>query len=383
MKFVFPTLYLHTDKNQIRFWNIWVIGTDKGFNAKASIYTKYGIKGGKIIQPYPKIIDKPLGKKGPYTRAIQLAKTKWENRIKKGYVSKEPKIKEYMAPNIRITNNSKIVVPMRPYNLSNHIVIYPAYVQPKIDGYRALLHKQNNMYEFLSNTGRKYSHLNHLKNDLNKIAELKNKSIYLDGELYIEKEHINVLRSILSTIELSEEQKEMAKNIKYFVFDYFDLNKMDLDYEQRYKILQNIFKTKFKNIMLIPTTIIRNEKQLDSTFNNYVKQGYEGIIIRNMRGTYKLRGKSMNVLKSKDVKKDMFTIVGYKEAKGNNKGTVIWEIRCNKDPRRSFWAKPMGSREERKKYFKNAEKYIGKKVTVKYFEINKNGCITKNPVAFF
>jgi hypothetical protein len=83
------------------------------------------------------------------------------------------------------------------------------------------------------------------------------------------------------------------------------------------------------------------------------------------------------------VKKNKFIIVGYKEAKGNNKGTVVWEIRCNNDPRKSFWTKPMGSREERKMMFQKAESYIGKEVMVKYFEANKNGCVTKNPVAFF
>ncbi len=102
-----------------------------------------------------------------------------------------------------------------------------------------------------------------------------------------------------------------------------------------------------------------------------------------MRGTYKLRAKSIDVLKSKDVKRDTFTITGFKEASGNNRGTVIWEIRCNKDPRKSFWAKPMGSREDRRKMFKRGDEYIGKKVIVKYFEIDKNGCVTKNPVAFF
>ena len=122
----------------------------------------------------------------------------------------------------------------------------------------------------------------------------------------------------------------------------------DICYVNRYKVLQELFKIKLKNIILTPTLIIKNNNELDKYFEKYVKEGYEGIIVRNMRGLYKLRGKSIDVLKSKDVKKNKFIIVGYKEAKGNNKGTVVWEIRCNNDPRKSFWTKPMGSREERK-----------------------------------
>ncbi len=47
MRFVFPTLYLHTDSGQVRFWDIWVI---KNPNSSTSLYTKSGLKGGKIIQ---------------------------------------------------------------------------------------------------------------------------------------------------------------------------------------------------------------------------------------------------------------------------------------------------------------------------------------------
>lgn len=381
MRYNFPILYLKTETGRVRFYEIWVIG-DKD---KASIYTKHGIKGGRIIQPYPKLIEKSFRQKeGAYNRALKLATTQWETRINKyGYKANEPKPTIKNAPTVQYHSNNKAIIPMRAYPLGDHEVVYPAYVQPKIDGYRALLHKNGGRYEFLSNTGKSYQHLDHLKKELKEIKILENKNVYLDGELYLEKEHVNVLRSILSTIELNEEQKRMAKQIKFYVFDMFNLKKMDMTYEERYKELEKIFQHKIKNIVLTPTTLIRNEKDIDTAFAKYVKMGYEGIIIRNKRGLYKLRGKSMDVFKSKDIKKDMFTIVGYKEAKGNNRGTVVWEIRCNKDPRKSFWARPMGTREERKKMFKSGKDYIGEKVTVKYFEIDNNGCVTKNPVAFF
>jgi DNA ligase-1 len=375
MRYEFPRLYLKTDNNQIRFWEIKVVST----NSKASIYTKYGLKGGKIIEPSPQIIDKPVGKKTPYDRALNLASTKWQNRIQKGYSEKEPTIK---LTNTRY-NVNKAIMPMKAYSLSNHNVHFPAYVQPKLDGYRALLHKDKTGYHFLSNTQRPYPHLEHLKKELTKIKELNNPNIYLDGELYLEEDHVNILRGILSSQELDGEKKERVKNIKYYVFDMFDLNNLEMTYEERYKILAKIFKNKFTNIKLTPTTIVRNDKDIEKAFTKYVGQGYEGIIVRNKRGKYKLRGKSVDVLKSKNIQKNSFVIVGYKQAKGNNKGTVIWEIRCNNNPKKSFWAKPMGTRNERKMMFKEADKYIGKKVMVKYFEIDKEGCVTKNPVAFF
>jgi hypothetical protein len=367
MRHNFPKLYLLTDKKRVRIWEIWIT-TD---NKTAKIYTKYGIKNGTFIESLPQIIDKSVGNITPYLRAQKLANTKWKNRIQKGYQEREPIIEE------------KTVIPMRAYPLTDKRVVFPAYVQPKLDGHRAILHKIGNKYEFLSNTRRQYKHLEHLTEDLNKIKILNDKNIYLDGELYIEDERVNILRGVLSSSELTKEKSEMAKKIVFYVFDMFDMKNMDLNYSERYNILTNIFKTNYKNIILTPTIIAKNLNDLDKYFTKYVAKGYEGIIVRNMRGLYKLRGKSTDILKSKDIKSDKFIIVGYREAKGNNSGTVVWEIRCNNDPRKSFWAKPMGSREDRRKMFKNAENYIGRDIMVKYFEKDNNGCITKNPVAYF
>lgn len=376
-KYVFPRLFIDTNNGKIRFWEIRVEGT----NGKAEIYTKYGIDNGKIIEPYPQIIKKTIRQPNFFDRAVSLAFTKWENMIHKGYKHNEKVVRPPMwSPT---STKTKPLIPMRAYLLEDHRVEFPAYVQPKLDGYRALLHKKKSNYQFFSNTQREYHHLEHLNDDLKKIKILDDNNIYLDGELYLEDEHVNVLRSILSSKELDDEKKKMAKKIKYYVFDMFDLSNMDLSYEDRYKILQNVFKTNFNNIVLTPTTIVKNKKDIENAFAKYVKEGYEGIIVRNKRGKYKLKSKSIDVLKSKNIMKNEFIIVGYKEAKGNNRGTVIWEIRCKNDPRKSFWAKPMGTREERRMMYKDGEKYIGKTVMVKYFEIDKDGCVSKNPVAFF
>lgn len=375
MRYEFPKLYLKTDNNKIRFWQIKVVSN----NSKANIYTKYGLTDGKVIEPSPQVINKPIGKKTVYDRALNLASTKWQNRIQKGYSEKEPVIK---ATNTRY-NINKAIMPMKAYSLSNHRVHFPAFVQPKLDGYRALLHKDKSGYHFLSNTQRPYAHLEHFNKELSKIKELNNPNIYLDGELYLEDDHVNILRGILSSKKLDKEKMDRVKDIKYYVFDMLDLNNLDMTYEERYKILEKIFKNKFIHIKLTPTTIVKNEIDIEKAFSKYVKQGYEGIIVRNKKGVYKMRGKSVDVLKSKNIGKDVFVIVGYKQARGNNKGTVIWEIRCNKNPMKSFWAKPMGTREDRRMMYKDADKYIGKKVMVKYFEIDKEGCVSKNPVAFF
>lgn len=375
MKYEFPKLYLLTDKNKIRTWEIWITYNNK----VANIYTKYGLKDGIMTEPPSQIIEKSLNNQNPYLRAQKLAATRWNNQIQKGYTNKEPVIK----PSYKRHDIDVPIMPMKAYLLDDNKVIYPTFIQPKLDGHRALLHKSNKGYEFLSNTQRPYKHLEHLHNELDNIELLKNKNIYLDGELYIDDKPVNILRGILSTIKLTEEKKKLSKSIKFYVFDIINLKNMKLNYTERYKILQNLFKIKFNNIVLTPTVIAKNKIELNKYFEKYIYEGYEGIIIRNMRGLYKLRGKSLDVLKYKYTKTDRFIIVGYKEGKGTDKDTVIWEIRCNNDPRKSFWAKPVGTKDERKKMLKEADNFIGKNIMVKYFEINKDGCVSKSPVAFF
>ena len=71
---------------------------------------------------------------------------------------------------------------------------------------------------------------------------------------------------------------------------------------------------------------------------------------------------------------DNFKIIGYYEGKGDEKGTVIWEVKCKN---RSFRVKPMGSRENRKKLFKNGEKYVGMMLKVYYYEKDEDGCVIR------
>lgn len=364
MIYNFPILYLkksspsHSVPVKIKFWKIFIDYNDK----IAKIFIEQGYQNGKIIKNYPDIIES-LGKKSAYERAFILAKTKFENKLKKGYSEK-------LIDKINIQ-------PMRPYNLDYTKVRYPAYLQPKIDGFRCLIHKNDGNVIYYTASKNKFHHIDFINKDFEKINIGNN--IYLDGELYIPNESTRTLRSILSSNNLDQNKLDLINKVEIIIFDMFDINNLEMAFNERYNFLENIFKTKYKYLKLMPTHLINNEKQLDDYFSQYVKDGYEGIIIRNGEGKYKFN-RSYDIMKSKNILKSRYIIKGYKEGQKAEKGTVIWEIKCGN---RSFWAKPMGTREERAKLFKNAEKYIGKSIMIKYFEKDKDGCVTKNPVAYF
>jgi len=72
-----PILYKKID-NKIKFWKISVRFITP---SKAAIFTEYGFIGGKITKHNPQFIEKSVGSKTPFDRAVQLAKTKWQNKI--------------------------------------------------------------------------------------------------------------------------------------------------------------------------------------------------------------------------------------------------------------------------------------------------------------
>ena len=105
--------------------------------------------------------------------------------------------------------------------------------------------------------------------------------------------------------------------------------------------------------------------------DQFVDEGYEGIMIRNKDGEYGINKRSKHLQKFKEFFDQEFEIVGYEEGKGNAEGTVIWI--CITENGDLFSAQPTGTVAERTEYFKNGDDYIGATLTVRYFEMTDDG----------
>jgi DNA ligase-1 len=204
----------------------------------------------------------------------------------------------------------------------------------------------------------------------------------LDGELYIPGVSIGELRSVLGRKELNNQKViNIEKNIKYYIFDFFKNNE-EIPFEKRLLKLQEAFNNwNSKLVQLTDTKIVKSLEDIKKSRNKFIENGYEGIIVRNKNGIYLHGKKSIDVFRSKEFKTNLFMIIGANEGKGNNKGTVIWELQCL-NTKKTFTAKPIGTKEERTKLYNNRNKYIGLKIPIKYYDIDKNtGCVTRHPVA--
>lgn len=371
MKYSLPTLYQKDQLGKIRYWKIfWKVKKRNTNNSDGFLWTEHGILNGKQTTSTPrkipykiKITTEQMNKK-----LRKLAETKWKNKLKVGFVEKQS----------QLNTNKKIpsiINPMRTHDFTkmNHRIQYPAYVQVKYDGYRALTNADKLI--MMSRQGNPLQNVTHITKELKTLLkEAKTNGIYLDGELFLP-EGIHQLKSLISK---ANRKPDDVTGVKYYIFDMIDTNNLNMTFENRWKRLKKLFQNKkLKYIFPAETYLVKNKTQVNKYLDKFLKNNHEGLVIRNKHGIYKLGGKSVDVQKLIKTLRGSFEIIDYKEGAG---GVVVWKMRCLKDESRSFWAMPMGTNEYRKGLLKNAKRYVGERVQVKFFEIDKNGCVTRNPV---
>ena len=368
------TLYLKDEKGRVRFWTIYLTkGENKDIKDIYYIYTSYGLLDGKVTNPIPREMSGIYAYKKALTKVNALIK-------KKKLLGFQEEIKKSV---IRGTTFG----PMGAHKLDDfeHKLVYPVMVQHKLDGFRCIAYfDENGKVILYSKSMKPFVHLNHIKEELESKFKLKN--VYLDGELYSHGLKLNVISSlVMKKRELSSEEIEDSKKIVYMVFDYV---LQDVIFEKRFNLLKSIFKnskSKIKYIQLVDCEIAKNKEEVYKLNDKYLMQGYEGVIVRNKSGLYVYKKKSYDVLRTKEFKSGVFTIIDGKPGSGSYSNTIIWELQCNKsNSKKSFSAIQMGSEKVRKMIYdafqKNRNNFIGKKVKVKYLAIDDYGCVLRNPI---
>lgn len=192
----------------------------------------------------------------------------------------------------------------------------PLLVQPKIEGDRLrVVIKDYNIKMFTSH-GNKRTSVPHIHDELQLIGW---NNIELDGELYKHGMRHSEIRSIVSrTKNLHPDYKKM----EYHIFDIINYSPQ----EERLKELRRLFREAYKsfcgNLHRVPTFLVSDIERLQSVYQKYLLQGYEGIIIRHPAAYY-FRRKVSTLLKLKPRVSEYFEIVGIEEEKdiqGERKG---------------------------------------------------------------
>ena len=140
----------------------------------------------------------------------------------------------------------------------------------------------------------------------------------------------------------------------------------------------------------MPSIVVTSETDLLTLKEQWIADGYEGIMVRNMNSPYEDK-RSYNLQKLKDFIDKEFIIVGINEGEGalaGHAGSFKFALHDNEadafiaglsGDKQHFNAKLVGSRERLKHYFDNPQEALGKKGTVRYQNLSKDG-IPRFPV---
>jgi len=341
-----PILYTLSKTGKKQYWSVAVENKDK----YAVLIIKYGFVDGKETISEKNITKgKNIGKANettPYEQALSEATTKWNNKKKLNYNE---------TLNEKTTNPNGVILPMLAldFNKRSKDIVFPTFVQPKIDGVRAILNNK----QLQSRKGKFFSHMGLILN------ELKDTNLILDGELYSTSLTFQRVTGLINKETLDEKDLSDLKKIVYIVYDII----LPIDFQDRYEKLTTLFaKNNFKYIKLNKTEICKSIDDIPSFLAEYIEEGYEGLIIRNMKGKYQIKHRSKNLQKLKLFVDSEFKIIDFSQGEGKEKGLVVWK--CVTKENKEFNVRPIGTYEERAKLFKNGGEYIGGYLTVKYFE---------------
>ena len=81
-----------------------------------------------------------------------------------------------------------------------------------------------------------------------------------------------------------------------------------MTFDERWKLLNSLSP----DLKICDLKIVNNFNELQQAHTKYVEDGYEGLIIRTMKGIYQPDHRSSSLLKFKSFKDDEFEIVDFR-----------------------------------------------------------------------
>lgn len=364
-----PILYKKAKNGKIQQWEIWTSGS--------TIKTRAGQVGGKLTESSDPILEgKNIGRSNettPEEQAIAEAQSKYQKKLDQGHIfNMEDALEDKVSDSV---GGGFFPMLAHSYDKRGKEIKFPCYIQPKLDGLRA-------PYEngFFSRSRKPFKTMKHLHDELI-AAGLED--VQLDGELY-HHELRNDFEEIVSAIKRASSENPNTQKVQYHIYD----TPMNADFSLRLDKLRQIFKGRIGNstkIKLVETRLVRDKDEMMKVYADFMEQGYEGAMVRNMSGAYEYDSRSINLQKLKVFEDDEFEITGIEEGRGALKGHVGAFILAVDDDygRRLFRAKMKGTGITKflKECFEDSSLWQGKWMRVQYQGWTRKEALPRFPVA--
>lgn len=364
-----PTIYRINKSGSVQQWTVSI--------EHNMIITSHGQVGGQIQTISEEIKEgKNVGRSNettPYEQAAAEALARHQKKIKSGYV---------LDPSGEGCTLGG-VVPMLAQSYDKHAkkINFPAMLQPKLDGMRCIAIFDGTKVTLWSRTRKPITSAPHIIKELENYLTAGDPVIF-DGELYADK----LSNDFEQIISLARQEVPCVghEQLEYHVYDMVEGHMND----HRQQVLRNIyFYQELEFIKLVPTYTVNSDQEVMERTANFITDGYEGGIVRNLNGRY-LNGRSFDLQKVKgfvedgemvlEMMEDDFVVLGVNEGRGKlagHAGTLAMKTLEGTD----FNAKPIGDTSNLKVMFENPGSVIGKIATVRFFGYTGKNNVPKNP----
>jgi DNA ligase 1 len=363
------TLYQLDGNGNTKVWTITVINNTNF----STITVESGRLGGNLITNSSDIKEgKNFGKSNEtnhYEQAVSEAKSKVEEKLKKGYVRdlKDAKSSEVLGSGIPSPMLAHKHSPDGSQSSSKTlkqigILNKEIAVQPKLDGNRALIIVKDGEPKMYTRKGDLMSvQLSHILNDVkSKLGDVKD--IILDGELFSSEISFNTLNGLIKRVKVNDEDIQNRLKIKYHLYDVIE----NTGYEVRSKIIPSFAS---ENILIVPTFyIIATDENIKKHLEQFLAEGNEGLMIRQLGIGYESK-RTWSLVKVKIFEDSEYELVDFVE---DVRGGFVGAFTMEMEDGRTFNAGASGqSVEERTEMWNNKDKYLNQMATVEYFGLSE------------
>lgn len=357
------------------------------------------------------IIQRSYGQvrgKTSYSPAILITKTKqkrtWKEQYTlqfnsevkkfkdKGYVEVEKHPNLYSESELdtifgdTVTNQYGVIKPMlakQESKVTNRKIFDKKWIASrKINGVRMLLYWDGKEIKTASRGGETYDYSTTHITQHPLLIKLftKNPKLILDGELY---KHGKSLQQISGAARMEKNAYD-CDWLEYYIYDLVNLDRLEMKAKYRIQALTMLGKslnlgfdpyrewTKGElQVQLVPQVEVTGWDNIETLHNEYVSEGFEGLVIRDPDRPYKPNGRSNDMIKIKHYLDDTFKVVDYQLGVRGSEDMVFI---CEMENGVTFKAMPLGDRSVKDEYVKNfEEKYKNHLGDCKYFEFSDDG----------
>jgi len=369
-----PVLYKKTNTGAIQYWKICTY-EDSDHSTGYIMETEYGqVDTDSPQTTFDTIYEgKNEGKANATTPAIQAekeAKARWEKQKKKGYVETIEAAEKGEVDNIIEGGIEPMLA--HTFEKQGHKISYPCYIQPKLDGIRCIAIVKNGKCTLWSRTRKPITSCPHIIKEIERMFEFAD--IVLDGELY-NHEFKDNFEHIVHLVR-QEEPDAQCTDVGYYIYDTINGDTFEKRHGYLYKCI-TIGNSAFDYVRLVDTTLV-NENETGYWYDIFKKDGYEGAMLRNVKGLY-VNKRSVDLIKIKEFKDEEFEITGIDEGRGKLAGHVGAFV-CVTSDGKEFLAKMSGETAKLKEYFENHKLWKGKRLTVKFQGLTGANGVPRFPV---